>query len=147
MRDTDIPETDPEQKPSALGSAMRSLAAGYSKLRGEDSERAARDREAVDAVGTKTTPDMGALIRRTDVDKAIQGTVDRETATPPDTRQSDAGVPDFEGGGGYVYRRTPEGILIVKSPDGRIDGLLVTAEGRNKGAYDAIVAEMEGKKE
>lgn len=170
---TDNSIKEPEREgESALGAAARRLAEGYSALRQEDSARATKDRAAVESVGPRTTPGVGEVLtsaregadalmgaagdaaervttRRTDVDKAMQGAVDRGE---PDTRTSyPVGEPvreDFKGAGGFTYRKTPEGIEIVAAPENlkHLAGLVVRPEGKNKTAYDAIMAEMEGAK-
>lgn len=158
-------ESEDEGAGGGMRAAMKKLVGAYG---GEESAAPATIEKIGDKAGEMMENAAGRVLQVVDkmpdlgvgaaVAKRLMGAPEPDTRTsrqhtseppPPDTRQSDAGEPapaaDFEGTGGYVYRRTPEGILIVKSPDGRIDGLLVTAEG-NKGAYEAITAEMEGKK-
>ncbi len=149
---------------TSIASAARALAKAFG--RGEDPGVLARIAEKVeDSAGTvlgvlERVPDMGVGARAA---KAVMGepapnlgTSRAHTSgtTGPDMRESVAGAPnppevkepqDFAGAGGYVYRKTPEGgVLIVKSPGGRVDGLVVKPEGGMRANYDAIMAEMNG---
>lgn len=165
-------EDEDEREAPGLAAAAKKLASAFGRDSGpsigdrlmEKGERAAGvvlgvldqipdaglGRRAAEALGGKPPPDLGTSRQHT------SGT------TGPDLRQSDAGEPaagaagaaagaaskDFKGSGGFVYRRTPEGIEIVAAPGNlqHLAGLLVRPEGKNKMAYDAISAEMEGKK-